>query len=57
MENGSNYCFPCSWDGEERKWSGVEGTAPREGGRRAGRAFARGRAQGFAPFILRCLQS
>lgn len=26
MENGSNYFLPCSWDGEERKWSSRQGT-------------------------------
>lgn len=32
MENGSNYFFPCSWDGEDRKWSRLQDPTCSEGG-------------------------
>lgn len=32
MENGSNYFFPCSWDGEDRKWGSLQGPTSSEGG-------------------------
>lgn len=34
MENGSNSFFPCSWDGEDRKWSSLQGPTRPEGGSR-----------------------
>lgn len=32
MEYGSNYFFPCSWDGEDRTWSSLQGPTCSEGG-------------------------
>lgn len=31
MENGSNSFFPCSWDGEDMKWSSLQGPTCSEG--------------------------